>query len=99
MNNSNDLISREAAIEAVYYKPSYKMAIEVLKEVPAVDAVPVIHAHWIEVYTDIMCSHCHATYKDEMVDMYQDSVDHRRYVGLEHCPHCGSIMSGDDEDD
>ena len=36
-----DLISRAAAIEAVYYKPSHKMAIEVLKEVPAVDAVPV----------------------------------------------------------
>ena len=36
-----DLISRAAAIEAVYYKPSHKMAIEVLKEVPAVDAAPV----------------------------------------------------------
>ena len=36
-----DLISRDAAIEAVYYKPSHKMAIEVLKQVPAVDAVPV----------------------------------------------------------
>ena len=37
----DDLISRAAAIEAVYSKPSHKMAIEVLKEVPAVDAVPV----------------------------------------------------------
>lgn len=38
----DDLISREAAIDAVYYKPSHKMAIEVLKQVPAVDAVPVV---------------------------------------------------------
>ena len=38
---ASDLISREAAIDAVYYKPSYKMAIEVLKEVPTVDAIPV----------------------------------------------------------
>lgn len=67
--------------------------------IPAVDTAPVVHAHWIEYYTDIMCSHCHATYKDEIVDMYQDGVDHRRYVGLEYCPHCGSIMIGDDEDD
>ena len=37
-----DLISRAEAIKAVYYKPSHKMAIEVLKEVPAVDAVPVV---------------------------------------------------------
>ena len=64
---------------------------------PAVDAAPVVHAHWIEYYTNIMCSHCHATYKDEIVGMYQDGVDHRRYVGLEHCPHCGSVMDGGDE--
>ena len=37
----DDLISRAAAIEAVYYKPNHKMAIEVLKEVPAVDAIPI----------------------------------------------------------
>ena len=41
----DDLISRAAAIDAVYYKPNYKMAIEVLKEVPAVDAIPV---EWLE---------------------------------------------------
>lgn len=64
---------------------------------PIIDVAPVIHAHWIEYYTDIMCSHCHATYKDDIVDTYQDSVDHHRYVGLEYCPHCGSIMDGGDE--
>ena len=44
----NDLIRRADAIEAVYYKPSHKMAIEVLKEVPAVDAMPVVHGRWSE---------------------------------------------------
>ena len=77
----------------------FQFIIDELETIPAVDAAPVIHAHWIEYYTDIMCSHCHATYKDEIVGMYQDGVDHCRYVGLEHCPHCGSIMCGDDEDD
>lgn len=65
-----------------------------IENAPAIDVAPVIHAHWIEYYTDIMCSHCHATYKDEIVDMYQDGVDHRRYVGLEYCPHCGALMDG-----
>ena len=47
---ASDLISREAAIYAMYYKPSYKMAIEVLKEVPAVDAVPVVRCRDCKFY-------------------------------------------------
>lgn len=38
---NNDLISRAAAIEAVYYNP-YNTAIEMIKKVPAVDAAPVV---------------------------------------------------------
>lgn len=41
----DDLISRTAAIEAVYYNP-YSTAVEIIKKVPAVDAVPVVHAKW-----------------------------------------------------
>ena len=44
----DDLISRAAAINAVYYKPNYKMAIEVLKEVPVVNAAPIIHGQWVK---------------------------------------------------
>lgn len=92
------LIFRSDALKALSHgEGCSNICSNAIKRVPAVDAVPVIHAHWIEYYTDIMCSHCHATYKDEIVDMYQDGVDHCRYVGLEHCPHCGSIMDGGDE--
>lgn len=108
MMQDNDLISRAAAIfvsdSADYRGLTVEDVMKVtdvvsagLRDLPAVDAAPVIHAHWIEYYTDIMCSYCHATYKDEIVGMYQDGVDHLRYVGLEYCPHCGSIMDGGDE--
>lgn len=99
----NDLITkadvkaliRSGVATETYSDQDYACAL--IDDFEPVDAAPVIHAYWIEYYTDIMCSHCHATYKDEIVDMYQDGVDHHRYVGLEYCPHCGSIMDGGDE--
>lgn len=50
-----DLISRAAAIDAVYYKPSHKMAIEVLKEVPAVDAALVVFCKDCKYYNTTGC--------------------------------------------
>lgn len=106
MMQDDDLISRAAARDII--NTWGRLATEDvrmdllhhdLNALPAVDAVPVIHAHWIEFYEDIMCSHCKATYYDDIVDTYHDRVDYRRYVGLEHCPHCGSIMDGGDEDE
>lgn len=79
---ANDLISRVAAIDAVYYKPNHKMAIEVLKEVPAMDAAPVVHARWIFHDDDIMpwisCSVC---------GICTDSLNETPY-----CPYCGAKM-------
>ena len=92
----SDLISRAAAIDAVYYKPSYKMAIEVLKEVPAVDAAPVVHGRWIEyplclgyvgAYSEdhIVCSNCKSVWS--IIDN-----DTERF---KHCPNCGAKMDAD----
>lgn len=88
-----------ASIVATMAAMSYDIAANEAMKEPTIDAVPVIHAHWLERYENIMCSHCKATYYDNIVDMYHDRVDYRRYVGLEHCPHCGALMSGDDEND
>ena len=97
---NDDLISRAALLAA--YDAAHKGppggARKLIEEAPGVDAAPVVHGRWIEVYTDIACSHCHATYKDDMVDMYYDGVDCGRYVGFEHCPHCGAIMDEDAPD-
>ena len=56
MNNSNDLISRAAAIEAFddervdryYGDVSPESVIKVIESIPAVDVAPVVHGRWIE---------------------------------------------------
>ena len=78
----NDLISRAAAIDAVYYKPNHKMAIEVLKEVPAVDAVPVVHGRWVispgSPWPIRDCSVC----GEQQISAY----------ATKYCPNCGAKM-------
>lgn len=68
----DDLISRAAAIEAVYYKPNHKMAIEVLKEVPAVDAIPV---EWLRSQLKNNPNDIESAYDDicmnELIDRWQ----------------------------
>ena len=42
----DDLISRAAAIEAIVFSSENKFAVDVLNDVPAVDAVPVVYGKW-----------------------------------------------------
>ena len=97
---NNDLISRNAAINAVYYKPNYKMAIEVLKEVPAVDAAPVVHGRWEFCGDDdIVCSVCGARYlKKRLLQSYYTGVGSDKMNGFWHCPHCGALLDGKEND-
>ena len=87
----DDLISRAAAIDAVYYKPSYKMTIEVLKEVPAVDAVPVVHGRWERVGSDgiVCCSVCGMPLKRTRV-CWPDGGSEYYYIASNYCPNCGA---------
>lgn len=92
----NDLISRAAAIDAVYYKPNHKMAIEVLKEVPAVDAVPVVHGRWIQADLDedyVTCSRCKANGSKDRMAWTPEFAEILKY-----CPHCGARMDGERRD-
>ena len=61
---------------------AYEMAIEALKQ------EPVVHAHWIEDYGDIVCSNCGARYSDEIVFMSRD----KDVCDLPHCPTCTAKM-------
>lgn len=68
-------------------------AMNALRKVPGVDAVPVVHGHWERkysrpgVYADLLwhCSVCGAKFRDNWADHYK------------RCPECGAFMDGKDE--
>jgi hypothetical protein len=53
------------------------------------DVVEVKHGHWIDRYTDIVCSECGAEYSDEIVFMNKDFA----CSDLNFCPNCGACMN------
>lgn len=87
-----DAISRSAAIEALdqhSYETSrdYEMTVELLKEVPAIDVVPVVHARWIPIKLyggdhAIKCSAC-------------NNCDNPSKVPGRYCWQCGARMDGE----
>lgn len=103
----DDLISRAAAIETVYYKPNHKMAIEVLKEVPAVDAVPVVHGRWIYKERHRKSYRQYTGYdaagETHTIMVLEESEGKEPYCSeceaqaaesfMDFCPHCGAKMA------
>lgn len=94
----NDLISREALMQFPIRRDHYdrkngssnfvngiETVLEYAQNLPAVDAVPVVHGWWINqdsTYTRYECSVCKA----------------RNYGGHERfCPNCGAKMDGDED--
>lgn len=92
----DDLISRKRLLRDIYFQegrypetPLMRMAV---REQPAIDAAPVVHAHWDEWWPGdcslimtgeemlYQCSACTAKFSD---------VD-----GFRYCPHCGALMEG-----
>lgn len=61
---------------------------EVLKMLPAVDAVPVVHARWIEHKDEHQCSECH---EFTIVDFYV-----WKNMPFDYCPNCGAKMDGNE---
>ena len=99
--NDNDLISRSAAIEAAIDGADYwdggcnpereRCIREHMANVPAVDAVPVVHGRWEErmyEWNGIKCI------------LYFCSVceEAHNYGKAKYCPGCGAKMDGRDED-
>lgn len=85
----DDLISRQAVLAALSSRLSIVDMIrvaEIVENVPAVDAEPVVHAHWERVIptksaakwsTKVSCSNCHR----------------EGYTRYPRCPNCGAYMS------
>lgn len=62
-------------------------AIDLIEDMPTVDAEPVRHGRWIEKQTTIQCSNCGKEYNDEILCMcYGEDAE------LKHCPMCGVKM-------
>lgn len=98
--NNNDMISRAAACDEIgkmiheyLEKDDHDLADAlilarryVLKRLPAVDAVPVVHARWT---TERTCIHDG--------EWYCSACEYEPIVFMEsnYCPHCGAKMDGD----
>lgn len=88
----NDLISRAAAIEAIKPLLYSGNCVSTLINMPAVDAVQVVHGWW-EPCNDYngycRCSKCHDVYIDPAWQ-----IDGK----WAFCPHCGAKMDGGERD-
>ena len=90
-----DLINRQAAIDALIdalaWTWSEKAAIDAIKNLPSVDAVPVIHAKWIfsPDHAEGVCTNCN--YKIYGTP-YQNNY---LIVPYNYCPNCGAKMDGE----
>jgi len=96
----NDTISRAAAKQAVHdtivSASTVARVWDMIDQIPAVDAAPVIHARWIGypeclgydgAYHDehIVCSECHSVWN--IIDNDTERFD--------YCPNCGARMKGE----
>lgn len=86
---ASDLISRSAAIACLGNSPSqicmpWSEVERMLRELPAVDAAPVVHARWILIQNGSgVCSACNRS----------DHIDSL----AAYCRYCGARMDGGDE--
>lgn len=69
---------------------------EMLRDAPTVDAVEVIHAHWIgeRGYLVHECSNCHKEFQEAEDDYGCDF----EVLDFDYCPHCGAKMDEEDGD-
>ena len=83
------LIDRDALIEAMVHVPlrqwNTKTFGEVLDSLPAVDAVPVVHAEWVEEHDRVEHFHCSAC----------GVVWGVSAKAMKYCPGCGAKMNGE----
>lgn len=60
--------------------------IDILSDMPTVDAVEVVHGRWIRRHNETKCSRCKFIY-------YSNHDD------FNYCPNCGAKMDGGNEDE
>ena len=107
MSKMNNLIDREELIKRARPVENFPKGTEVVvlgavKSLPTVDAEPVVHAHWEEVYGYVtpggdpvwVCSNCGKgmhVWGVEASTYNRDISDSHQWVA---CPNCGAKMDG-----
>lgn len=97
-----DLISREDALNAlkgvIARTGLHGVAIEViLANIPAVEAEPVVHAHWEDMYGGKYANpryRCSACKEKTLYKFKKNGLDQWEEVQVfsDRCPHCGAHM-------
>lgn len=92
------LIDANLLVSDLAHSPDYSAAVfqkiaKIVHDSPTVDAVPVVHARWHDVYllspwvATGVCGHCKLT-----------SYINPDFPHAKHCQHCGAKMDGGNED-
>ena len=82
------------------YTPSMMLAIRIVEQAPTIDAVPVVHGHWIDLGVEnstgrlFKCSFCGHFWNPNKKDVALKRVD----LCPPHCLHCGARMDRGEDD-
>lgn len=100
----NDLIRRSDVIDKLkeclkkasppLMYPDWNDAVLAVMTAPAVDAVEVRHAYWIDMGDFESCSACQSTHLKEFQSCYGKVI----WIKSDWCPACGARMDGRRED-
>ena len=87
---SDDYISRQAAIDIVVFECGKwtglaKEISKQLKQLPAADVAPVVHAYWRDTGSGQVCSAC-------------KEIQYGYDTGRHYCANCGAKMDGKREE-
>jgi hypothetical protein len=97
----SDLISRQAAIEALYHVDEYNgRSVESIRKLPP-EQPERIRGRWIytgvkfpnwegQVVSEAICSECNG------ISYFRRAFD--KYIGANICPNCGADMTGEHDD-
>lgn len=69
------------------YMSALYLVLSKMKELPEIEAEEVVHGHWIEECTDLVCSACGAVFKDEISFMLPHGMQYPQ-----GCPACRAKM-------
>ena len=90
-----ELIEREAALtvieQAAAWGQGHNAIYDDMRDIPSVDAVPVVHGRWVFGGNNIIeCSQCEMCYPSTR--RYKQA-----FFPMNYCPNCGARMDGGEE--